>query len=340
MKKLNFINKIIFLINNVFAILLLLSFFVPNIKPSTFSLAPIIGLAIPALILINVIFLIYWILIGFRKQFLLSAFVLILSLLFATPIYKFFSGTENPGKKNQLRIMTYNVRKFNSERWINDNSIPKKISTFIKAENPDIVALQEFEESDTFSLDFPYQYNPRATKRSMSGLAIFSKYPIVEQGKVNSKEHPNRAIFVDIIKSNDTIRLYNFHFQSLGLKPNQEFLGQKNSDGLVRRLKRAFKLHEKQLADFEKSLSTQNKKLIITGDMNNTSYSWVYKNLKKDLQDSFLEAGKSFGKTYDFKGFPLRIDYILVDKELNITSHQNFDIKYSDHYPIMATVSF
>ena len=54
---------------------------------------------------------------------------------------------------------------------------------------------------------------------------------------------------------------------------------------------------------------------IITCDMNNTAYSWIYKKTKNDLQDTFLEAGQGFGKTYDLKGFPLRIDYILVDKK-------------------------
>ena len=88
-------------------------------------------------------------------------------------------------------------------------------------------------------------------------------------------------------------------------------------------------------------LSDENNfKTIIAGDLNNTAYSWGYKNLKDRYTDSFLEAGKGFGKTYGFKGFPLRIDYIFVDKDLKVNTHKNYTIKYSDHYPIMATVSF
>ena len=54
--------------------------------------------------------------------------------------------------------------------------------------------------------------------------------------------------------------------------------------------------------------------------------------------DSFQEAGSGFGKTYDFKYFPFRIDYIFIDKSFQITGHKAFsDIRYSDHFPVMAS---
>ncbi|NNC70894.1 MAG: endonuclease/exonuclease/phosphatase family protein, partial [Flavobacteriaceae bacterium] len=325
MKKLGFINKIIFLVNNAFAILLLLSLFIAYIRPSNFSFAPIIGLTIPMVILINVFFVIYWVLIGFRKQFLLSTIVLLLSLFFSTPIYKFSNKRDNI-RQNEIKIMSYNVRKFNSRRWIADDSIPNKISSFIHDKNPDIVVLQEFEPTDNFSLEYPYKYNPSANKLSMSGLAIYSNYPIINQGKVDISKHPNRVIFADILINTDTLRIFNFHFQSLGLIPGKEFLGQKNSDGLIRRLRSAFTEQEKQLFNYRSQPSSQNKKIILAGDLNNTSFSWVYKNLKSNLQDSFIKAGKEFGKTYEFKGFPLRIDFVLVDQKLDILHHKNYDV--------------
>jgi hypothetical protein len=49
--------------------------------------------------------------------------------------------------------------------------------------------------------------------------------------------------------------------------------------------------------------------IIICGDM--TAYSYVYRNIKGTLKDSFEEAGKGFGATYKFKYYPTRIDYIL-----------------------------
>ena len=151
MKKLSFVNKIIFFINNIFAIILLLSFLVPYIKPSSFSIAPIIGLTTPSLILINILFVFYWIVIGFKKQFILSTLMLFLGYFIASPIYK-FSSSSNEKDANEISIMSYNVRKFNMYKWIDDESIPQKISEFIRKENPDIVALQEFKENENFSL--------------------------------------------------------------------------------------------------------------------------------------------------------------------------------------------
>ena len=60
--------------------------------------------------------------------------------------------------------------------------------------------------------------------------------------------------------------------------------------------------------------------------------------MKNDLQDSFLEAGNGFGKTYEFKNFPLRIDYIFADKDMKIINHKNYKEKFSDHYPVSATI--
>ena len=340
MKKLPFINKVILFINNIFAILLLLSYVVPYIKPSSFSIAPIMGLTVPALIFINILFVWYWILIGFKKQFFLSVFVLILGYFIVSPIYKFSSPSNEKGD-NEISIMSYNVRKFNMYKWIDDEKIPQKISQFIKKENPDVVALQEFKEDESFSLNYPYSYNPKIGKRNKSGLAIYSKYPIISQERMISRKNDRRIIYIDILKKEDTLRIYNFHLFSLGLVPDEDYLGHKDSDRLLSRLKKAFKLQERQLVGAENQLLGKNNiKTIIAGDLNNTAYSWAYKNLKSDYQDSFLESGKGFGKTYNFKGFPLRIDYIFVDSEMKVSQHKNFDVKYSDHYPIMTTISF
>ena len=38
------------------------------------------------------------------------------------------------------------------------------------------------------------------------------------------------------------------------------------------------------------------------------------------LNDTFDEAGNGFGKTYDFKFFPVRIDFIFADDSFEVTS--------------------
>ena len=79
MKKLSALNKAVFFINNILALLLLLSALASYIKPSTFSVAPLLSLATPILLLVNIIFVIYWIVFGLKKQFILSLIALIIS---------------------------------------------------------------------------------------------------------------------------------------------------------------------------------------------------------------------------------------------------------------------
>jgi len=56
------------------------------------------------------------------------------------------------------------------------------------------------------------------------------------------------------------------------------------------------------------------------------------------MNDSFLEAGSGFGKTFDLKRIPMRIDFIFADKAFIFTEHKNYNKKYSDHEPIMAKI--
>ena len=73
------------------------------------------------------------------------------------------------------------------------------------------------------------------------------------------------------------------------------------------------------------------------GDMNNSAFSYVYRNIKGDLNDSFEEAGEGFGKSYDFNYYPARIDYIFVDKKFEVKKFRSFpEIIDSDHFPVMA----
>ncbi|WAC03292.1 endonuclease/exonuclease/phosphatase family protein [Lacinutrix neustonica] len=79
--------------------------------------------------------------------------------------------------------------------------------------------------------------------------------------------------------------------------------------------------------------------MIVCGDFNNTAFSYVYKKIKGDLKDTFKVAGNGFGRTYNFKFFPMRIDFILVDKAFSINGFKTYNVQYSDHYPVMATLS-
>lgn len=338
MKKLSFINKIIFFFNNILALLFLASFAIPFVPPKTLPILSVLSLTVPLLLFAHILFIIYWWIVGVKKQFLLSAFCVFLAILFSYFPYKFSEKKIISG--SSFSVMNYNVRLFNKYEWIDDDDIPKKISNLIKQNNPDILTLQELDLSADIDIAYPYKFINFKGNNKVFGQAIYSKFEIINKGSLNFTDSNNNAIFIDILKGNDTIRIYNLHLESLGILPDKDFLGEKDSEKMIKRLSNSFVKQQDQVEKFNTHKGKCRYKCIISGDLNNTAYSWAYKEIKGDLKDTFVEAGKGFGKTYDFNKYPLRIDFILVDKHFKVNQHKNFDDLYSDHFPVLTKLSF
>ena len=147
--------------------------------------------------------------------------------------------------------------------------------------------------------------------------------------------------YADVIKGKDTIRIYNIHLQSLRINTKVEELKKQNSELLIKSVGHSFAMQQAQTELFLEHKKTCKYKMIITGDLNNTAYSYVYRMIRGDLEDTFKEAGNGFGKTFNFKFFPVRIDFIFADEDdFDINSFKTFnDEVHSDHYPIMTNLS-
>ncbi len=339
MKKLNYIDKIIYLLNSVFAAVLLLSYVLPFVAPKVFSALSVLSLSVPVLLVVNFIFLLYWVL-KVKKQLLLSVLVLAIGYKNISTLYQFSTSEVAKNKTHQLTVMSYNVRLFNLYNWIETPNLQEEISSFIKKENPDVVAFQEFHPHKKVNLkQYSYQYKSLSKGKVKYGQAIYSKYEIIDKGVIVFKDSQNKAIFSDIVKNKDTLRIYNVHFESLHINPNVEDLKEADKELLVKRIGGKFVLQQDQAQQVLVHQEKCRYKKIILGDFNNTAYSYMYKQFKKaDYQDAFELAGHGFGKTFNFKFFPLRIDFILVDKKLAAHKFRNYNHKFSDHYPIKVEV--
>ena len=336
MKNLSFINKIIYLLNSLLATILLLSYLLPFVSPKNIPVFAILSLFVPFLMVINALFVIYWI-ITLKKQFLLSTIILVIGWFFSTPLYKF---TETKSSLNDdIKVMSYNVRMFNHWRWIENDSITKKISNNILEQSPDILLFQEYYTLEKLSLNYPYKYIKTRKKKDKIALAIYSKFPIINKGSLDLKKTANNIIFADVIRKKDTIRIYNLHLQSLSIKPNKVNFGHEDSKKLIARLKERFKKQAEQTEVFTTHEKQWKGKKIIAGDFNNTAYSWVYNQISKDKKDTFIEAGKGFGKTFNY-WFPMRIDFIFTDKNAIVNKFTSFSEKNSDHFPIQSKINW
>lgn len=336
MKSFKLIDKVVFIVNSLAATMLLLSYILPYIEPKKFAFLSVLSLAVPPLIILNILFLIYWLL-QVKKKLILSLSVLLIGFVLLSPLYK-FASSKSSDDKNNLSVMNYNVRLFNRFEWIPDKNIKQKIIDFITEKQPDVLSMQDYRHDEALNLKGYYKYEKLSVEKIINGQAIFSKYPIIKSGSLEFPNTSNNAIFVDIVKKGDTIRIYNVHLQSLRIDPTSVKLNLETSENLFKRVSRTFELQQSQAELF---LSHKDKcpyKMIICGDFNNTAYSYVYKKIKGDLQDAFDEAGNGFGRTFNFKFFPVRIDFILADESFEIKAFKTFDVQLSDHYPIMAKV--
>ncbi|MFD1316294.1 endonuclease/exonuclease/phosphatase family protein [Namhaeicola litoreus] len=236
--------------------------------------------------------------------------------------------------------MTYNVRLFNTYKWIDTDDIPEEIANFVQKENPDILLLQEFNPNNQPTFKYPYKHIVLKGSKKGFGQAIYSKYKILDYGDLNFENSDNNAIYIDIVVKSDTLRIYNIHLESLRLGANQQLLTNGDSERLLKTMTKAFVKQQNQIEKFMAFREKGPKKIIIAGDLNNTAYSWVYHQIKGDMKDTFNEAGEKFGRTFDLKRYPLRIDFILVDEQFTVTEHKNYKVKFSDHYPVMAKIQF
>ncbi|MBD0824981.1 endonuclease/exonuclease/phosphatase family protein [Aestuariibaculum marinum] len=338
MKNLSAINKLIYLINAVIALVLLFSYALPFLPPKTFAVLSVLNLGVPFLMLSNVLFLLYWLL-RLKRQFFLSLFVLAIGYFCFGSLYK-FAASKKVEDPNNITVMNYNVRLFNVYDWIVDTDVQTKMVSFIKQEAPDILSIQEFHPHPKVDLSsYKHKFENISGNKLKHGQAIFSKFPIINSGSVAFPNTSNNAIFVDVVKQKDTIRVYNVHLESLRIDTKIESLKNEDSERLINRIGSTFTMQQFQTELFLKHKNSCKYKMIICGDFNNTAYSYVYRKIKGDLNDTFEEAGNGFGRTYDFKFFPVRIDYIFSDDAFAVNGFKSYNEHYSDHYPIMATLS-
>lgn len=334
MKGLNTFNKFVLLVNVFMAFLLFLACIAPFVTWAMFSFLSFLSLIVPYLVLGNAVFLLFWLFKG-KRQFLISFSMLVLGYITHGTFIKIRDSNDEVGV-DDISLLTFNVNGFSGYKRPRDRLTGKKIGDFIQAQDADIVCLQEYGRriNDRKFKNYPYVYRmPYTSDKSIQ--VIMSKYPIISKGSLELPDTLNEIIYADILIENDTLRVYNNHLQSLSFRPGM--LKREEPQRLFKRLDISFQKQREQVDLVLEHSKKVNFRKIICGDFNNTQFSYVYRTLKGEMNDSFLEKGNGLGSTYKIKFIPFRIDYILADPDIEIKSHKNFNVGLSDHEPVMAS---
>ena len=339
----------------IFSGSLLISYSAPYINPESFWLPAFWGLAYPYLLVINLLFLLYWL---FRRKwsFLIPLFVIAVGYGNIKNFIQLNRSKISNSEDCTIKLMTYNVRAFDKYEWSKDPDTKTKMLQLLKEQNADIYCFQEFYYTRTGKLSL-YNLKKLTNCKYMflgekkNGVAIFSKYPIIKKGEIVF-ENGNfcNAIYVDIKVDNKIIRVYNLHLESnrLGGR-NYAFIKKRDFKAdekeleeikdISFRLQHAFVKRAQQAQVIRRHIEKSPYPTLVCGDFNDTAFSYTYREIKSNLTDCFRERGSGIGTTYsgDFPSF--RIDFVLHDEQFVCNKYKRIKRNYSDHFPIYTELS-
>ncbi len=354
-------NKIVLFFNWVAILLLLGAYLAAFISPVMVWFIAFLGLAFPVIFIANAVFVIYW-MVTLNWNFIYSLVALLIGIVTIQRFIQFGTKKEEV-TDNYLNIIDFNTHSFDALEKNEYNG--QLFFETLQNIKPDVMCFQEFVSYDTKKdkamfkqlvteyKDF-YTYNMQANEDKITGysISILSRYPIVNSGfveRVNS--NGNATIFADIKYKNDTIRIINTHLKSIAFDKkdfqtvaeieadkNEKEVGLLDIKSIAGKLKRAFINRSKQAEAIRKFIEKSKHKIILTGDFNDSPASYAYNIIKGDMKDAFIESGSGFSSTYTGKMPSFRIDYILADKSFEIVNYKPYQLNFSDHKMLSATV--
>ncbi|WP_377131189.1 endonuclease/exonuclease/phosphatase family protein [Rufibacter roseus] len=362
--KRSFLFKLIVFLNIGAAVALVLSHFSSYINPSFFWVASLVALTFPALLFLNLLFILYWLLVKSRAIFISMFAVLISFDNLKTQLQMNLLADELPEQAEQMRVLSFNARLFDLYRWSGNPRTREKIFKMVQEESPDIVCFQEFYTSkkagrnnlDTLIVlqrakNNHVAYTETLRKTDHWGIATFSVYPIVHKGNILFNEETNNlCIYTDLLVGQDTVRVYNVHFQSNRFKrEDYEFLENPGavpssdekiaaSRNIIRRLQVGAIKRARQVEKVAEHIKNSPYPVIICGDFNDPPASFTYNKISKGLEDAFVKTGWGVGNTYNGLYPILRIDYLLHSPEFSSSGYRTIRQNLSDHYPILADI--
>jgi endonuclease/exonuclease/phosphatase family metal-dependent hydrolase len=321
------------------ALALILSYFSGMLNPGPYWPFAFISLLFPYLYLLCLLLAGLGLVLKNHKAWILVVLLVLMSTLFRR---SFFNITVNAASSSGITIVSHNIGSSIS------GTQPGNWS-FYQNTHADIFCFQEWlgnsitlknikdslirKYNSTLSLD----QNP---------WPIFTSYPIINQGEINSSAKGNGATWADILYKKDTIRIYNVHLVSNRISGQTENLianaNHPNGNTLqkitrvLRRYKNALIQRTAQAEELRRHIGQTRYPVILAGDFNDIPSSFVFRLLSKHMKDAWLHAGNGMAYTYAGRLPFLHIDHILTKGKIEAIDFEISRVNYSDHYPVMS----
>ena len=358
-KKRSFPRRVISLMMALIAVLgavmAVMSWLCCLVSPAKAPVLQFFGMAFWPIFAFNVVMLVL-LAIARSKKIFLSLLALIVSIPGLMKSYSFGKTSDEDG----IKVMSYNVHIFQdisgkrtAEAFADD------VIGMVRKESPDVLCLQEFSSyisqksrvycMKKFAAEVGFEhiyYNE--DNDNLGRNVIFSNYPLSPLSpNLSSKSNDVNGIMVEVdAGEKGKFAVADVHLLSFKITDKElDELLDDNSDSEVTK-KRGKSLFNKLIYAFEHRASDVNDMLasmpkgeapvIVCGDFNDTPVSYVCQKMTHaGFYDAFIKSGHGIGATYLGKLPWFRIDYIWINKHVNLLSYNKIDFKGSDHYPIM-----
>ncbi|HAG17386.1 MAG TPA: hypothetical protein DCG69_12845 [Bacteroidales bacterium] len=357
----NFLIRFTLWLNFLFVALLLLAYIAPFVPPTILWIFVILGIIYPALLLVNILFVLFWIIL-LNKNFLYSFIAILVGFNTIQTHFQFNNQSSEPTDET-VKIVSFNVKNLsnNNEKYA-DKEVRLAIQNYLDNQNANIICLQEFQTYPTKGVntikDFqgqlqkPYfaatPYLEKSRFKFVDLLLILSDFPILHTEELR---HHGKifALIADIKYHEDTLRVYNLHLESnhFGKNEYEIFYSPETTideqtttqiNSLVGKLARYSKIRNIQVNQVLENIAKSPYPMLICGDFNDTPGTYTYHKLAAGRTDAFVEKGKGYGNTYNGKLPAMRIDFILNDTIFKVNSFEIGHFEKSDHFPIMSTI--
>lgn len=359
-----FLRTILFTLNLILAVGLILTTLAGTVRPSTTLVPSVLAYGYLPLLAANVLMVLLWLLMK-RWEALLSVAVIVLRWGMVGMFFQLGGTTKVPAAEehpSMVTLMSYNVHMFYGQEDYHPekkDSIAAEFLSLVREHRPDVLCLQEYQDYkplvDSLVQDgYNHYYGTHtASGGRPSGTVVFSRLPISYVSRID-----NSKLMVELLQEGQRLRVCCVHMDSYQFdnKDREELERmrhgevQQSSRKTLGKVKETILSHEEEWEQQLKPVVTESSTpMVLAGDMNDIPGSWLYRQITKELHDTYREKGVGFVTTYnggDEQLLPLgsgwlpkfRIDMVFHSDGLRTLSYRRIKTHLSDHYPVLVAL--
>ena len=334
----NLFLKIVLTLNVAVIVFTLFGYLASYIDPTVFSLPQTIGLIMPMLLVLNLLFAGFWVCLR-RRQFWYSALALLIGVGQITRLVGFhFNQSDQTG---EVSICSFNAQNYNAL-----DNVDTLLKQSVLPHELDVLCLQEISQEHvkgikkTSGLKHHFYHQ---------GKFILAKFPITKTGKLQFDNSVNGCVWTDLDLGERTIRVYNVHLRSNSVKHDDlDIFGSdgstnsttiRNLPSVLNRYRLASETRTLQAKTLLDHIAQCGHPVIVAGDFNDSPFSYTYQQFRSRLQDQFKTHGLGIGATFAGSVPGLKIDYIFADDNFESLNHRIVRTKISDHFPVISSLN-